>query len=469
VEEKAAILQATGIAYRLLNNPQEALQNFEESLAIKKQIGDKRGAAASLEEMAAIQDSTGFPDAAIASYKAALAARREIDDHAGIGNTLIDTGSFYHDHGKPDQALQYFTEALQIERELGDESKQALCLNNIGTIKLDKGEYQDALTYLDQAYQLRQKLNVPDDLADSQHNLAEVNTKLGQYDAALDLYLKAIATRRSIHDQRGVALESDSMARIFADQGRYGAALSAMKEALQIFQQTKEMTSFTVEIFGGWGNLLSQVGREDEGRDSLQSALNIAHQVKDDAAVALATNWIGDTYFYKGDNGAARTQYEEAFEIASKTSNQERILISKVNKAKVELAVGHDASVVPVLKKLAQDADNLGLKSVSVECSVYLGQALTAGKNYGAARQELELALARAEKLGLRVLEAKAQYLIASLLVQSGKANEATPHYREVVRILESISKEDNSARVLERADLQVLYRASMKSFQGAN
>jgi eukaryotic-like serine/threonine-protein kinase len=469
VEEKAAILQATGIAYRLLNNPQEALQNFEESLAIKKQIGDKRGAAASLEEMAAIQDSTGFPDAAIASYKAALAARREIDDHAGIGNTLIDTGSFYHDHGKPDQALQYFTEALQIERELGDESKQALCLNNIGTIKLDKGEYQDALTYLDQAYQLRQKLNVPDDLADSQHNLAEVNTKLGQYDAALDLYLKAIATRRSINDQRGVALESDSMARIFADQGRYGAALSAMKEALQIFQQTKEMTSFTVEIFGGWGNLLSQVGREDEGRDSLQSALNIAHQVKDDAAVALATNWIGDTYFYKGDNGAARTQYEEAFEIASKTSNQERILISKVNRAKVELAVGHDASVVPVLKKLAQDADTLGLKSVSVECSVYLGQALIAGKNYGAARQELELALARAEKLGLRVLEAKAQYLIASLLVQSGKANEATPHYREVVRILESISKEDNSARVLERADLQVLYRASMKSFQGAN
>jgi tetratricopeptide (TPR) repeat protein len=178
---------------------------------------------------------------------------------------------------------------------------------------------------------------------------------------------------------------------------------------------------------------------------------------------------MGDAYFYKGDNAAARTQYEEAFEISSKTSNKERILVSKVNRAKVDLAVGHDTTVVPVLKKLAQDADTLGLKSVSVECSVYLGQALIAGKNYSAARQELDLALARAEKLGLRVLEAKTQYLIATLLMQSGKQSEATPHFREVVRILESISKEDNAARVLDRADLQGIYRASMKSFQGGN
>ena len=469
VEQKASILQATGIAYSLLNNPQEALRNYEESMAIKKQLGDKHGVAASLEQIASIQDSTGFPDAALASYKQSLALRREIGDQDGIAKTLIDTGSHYHDHGKPAEALTYFNEALRIERELGDESEQALCLNNIGSIQLDSGQYQDALTYLDQAYQLRQKLKVPADIADSQHNLAEVNTKLGQYDAALALYLKAIETRRGINDQRGVALESDSMAKIFADQGRYGAALSSMKDALQIFQQNKEMTSFTVEIVGGWGDLLGQVGRGEEGRPSLESALNTAHQIKDDASVALAMNWIGDAAFYKGDNAAARAEYEQAFEVSSKSSNQERTLTSKVNKAKVEIASGHYAPMIPVLKKLADEADRLGLKSVSVECSVYLSQAMIAGKNYSGARQELDLAQARAEKLGLRILQAKAQYQIASLLTQSGKQSEATPHYREVVRILETISKEDNAAHVLERADLQTIYRDSMKSFQGGN
>ncbi len=468
-EQKADILQATGIAYGMLNKPDDALRNYNESLAIKKQIGDKRGEAASLEEIASVEDSSGHPDEALASYKESLALRRAIDDTSGIGNTLIDMGSFYHDHGKPADALTYFTQALQIERELGNESNQALCLNNIGTMHLAEGHYQDALTYLDQAYQLRLKLNVPDDVAESLHNLAETNTKLGQYDAALGLYLKAIDAERSSNNQRGVALESDGMAKIFAVEGRYDAALTSMKTAFDIFQKSKEMTFPTVEIVGGWGDLLSQVGRKDEGRPNLDNALNIAHQIKDDAAAAVATNWIGDDYYYKGDYFAARQQYDQALTIASKTSDKEQELISKVNQAKVELALGHGAGQAAGLKKLGADADSLGLKSVSVECSVYLGQALIGAKSYGAAQQQLDLSLARAQKLGLRVLEAKTQYLLATLLVQSGKASQATPHYREVVRILESISQENNAARVLERADLQTIYHESMKGFQGVS
>ena len=468
LEVKAAILQASGIAYGMLNKPADALNNYEESLAIKKQIGDKRGLAASLEEIASIQDSTGHPDAALASYKEALSTRQEIGDKEGIGNTLIDTGAFYHDHGKPDEALKFFTDALQIERDLGDEYKQALCLNHIGSIRADMGNYQDALTYLDQAYQLRQKLNVPEDMAESLHNLAETNTKLGQYDKALEQYVKAIEIRRTINDQRGVALESDSMAMIFAEQGRYGAALSAMQDALKIFQQTKEMTYFTAEITGRWGDLLAQVGRGDEGRQSIEDALNIAHQIKNDGATSMATNWMGDVSFYKGYFDVARQQYDHALQIATKASHREQILVSKVNKAKTDVIQGRGSNIAP-LKKLAQDADSLGLKAMSVECSVNLGAAMIEAKDYNGAHQQLDLSLARAEKLGLRILQAKAHYLLASLLVKSGQGKEATPHYREVVRILEGISKEDGSGRVLERADLQGVYRDSVKSFQGAN
>ncbi|MGA9984873.1 MAG: protein kinase, partial [Acidobacteriaceae bacterium] len=178
-EEKATILQATGIAYEVLNRPDDALQKLQDSLKIKQQIGDKRGEAASLNEIAQIQNHQGKSVEALAAFKQALEISRAIRDQAGVGGELIDTGSFYHDQGKPDQALQYFTEALAIERQLGDQDRQALCLHNIGSIKMDQGVYQDSLTYLEQAYELRQRLNVPEDTADSLHDLAEVNTKLG--------------------------------------------------------------------------------------------------------------------------------------------------------------------------------------------------------------------------------------------------------------------------------------------------
>src|SRR6202034_2990175 len=54
-EEKAAILQAMGIASNRLNRPDDALNNLKQSLAIKEQIGDKRGAAASHEQIGSIE------------------------------------------------------------------------------------------------------------------------------------------------------------------------------------------------------------------------------------------------------------------------------------------------------------------------------------------------------------------------------------------------------------------------------
>jgi tetratricopeptide (TPR) repeat protein/tRNA A-37 threonylcarbamoyl transferase component Bud32 len=463
-EEKATILQATGVAYSILNRPNDALHNFQESLAIKQQIGDKRGEAASLNEIAQIQNHAGKSEEALAAFKQALTISRAIGDQVGVGGELIDTGTFYHDHGKPDEALQYFTGALEIERQLGDRDRQALCLHNIGSIKMDQGAYQDSLTYLEQAYELQQKLNVPEDLADSLHDLAEVNTKLGQYDTALADYLKAIDTYRSANDQRGVEIESDGMAKIFAAQGRYGAALSSMKNAVGIVRQTKEMTWLTVESVGGWGDLLTQVGRGQEGRASLDEALSIAHQVKNDTWTAIATNWIGDFYFYQGDYTNAREQYDSALKIAAKTPDRETTLLLEVNRAKADLALGHANAVIPEFRKLVQDADKAGLKALSVECAVYLAQAEIAAKNNGAAAQELPLTLARAENLGLRVLQAKTEYLQGVLQAKSGKGSEAAIHYRQAVSILDSISKEEGSAKILERADLKSIYSDAQKN-----
>jgi hypothetical protein len=140
-----------------------------------------------------------------------------------------------------------------------------------------------------------------------------------------------------------------------------------------------------------------------------------------------------------------------------------------VNRARTDLALGHAAAVIPEFKKMAQDANALGLQSVSVECSVYLAQAEIATKNTSAAEQELGLTLARAENLGLRVLLARAQYLQGTLLSKTGKPSEAAISYREVIRILDAVSKEDNSSRVLDRADLRSIYTDSQKALQAAH
>jgi hypothetical protein len=91
---------------------------------------------------------------------------------------------------------------------------------------------------------------------------------------------------------------------------------------------------------------------------------------------------------------------------------------------------------------------------------------MAANKN-DAAQQELDKAMNRAEKLGLLMEQARAKYVFGQLLVRTGKPKEAVPQFRESVRLLESFSKEDGAARLLDRADLKDMYREAVKSYQG--
>ena len=58
-----------------------------------------------------------------------------------------------------------------------------------------------------------------------------------------------------------------------------------------------------VEAMARYGNALSEVGRWDEGQKSLEDAVKLATEVKNDTVLAQALNYLGDSYFYRGDYG----------------------------------------------------------------------------------------------------------------------------------------------------------------------
>jgi len=462
-EKKALILQAIGNAYQLMNKPEEALRNFQESLAIQRRLGQKRGVAASLNGMAQVYSLLGKPDAALASFNETLKVEQEMGAKKEAGNTLIDLANFYEDRGQHDQALKMYKESLEIQRDAGDETNQALCLNNIGNCHFSKGDYEDALTYYQQALQLREKLKVPNEIAETVHNLAETNVKLGQYDQALSQYLRALDLHRSAGDKRTAAIDSYGLGTLYGHQGRYGAALNSEQEALKTFRELQDRSPTMADILGSYGGALAEAGRCEEGQKTLDEALSLARELKSQPRVAQTLNFQGDSAFYRGDFKSAQTLYGQALQAASHTKDRDQVQASKIGLAKVAMREGRSREAISSLKALAQEADSLGLKYLSVECSVDLGEALVNNKDHSRARQELEPALGKAEKLGLRTLLAKHHYLLATALRATGNGTEATPHYREALRLLDEIRKEAGAEKIIERADLKPIYAESTR------
>jgi tetratricopeptide (TPR) repeat protein len=450
-----------------MNKPEEALRNYQEALAIERRIGFKRGVAASLNEMAQVYSLLGKPDAALASFNEAIQVRREIGAKKEVGDTLIDLGNFYEDRGQHDQALGMYKESLQIQRDSGDETYQALCLNNIGNVYLTKGQYEDARTYFQQALQLREKLKVPGEIAETVHNLGETDAKLGQYEQALSQFIRALDLHRSAGDKRNAAIDSYSMGTLFGRQGRYSAALNSDEEALKTFRGLNERSATLSDILSRYGGALADAGRGEEAEKTLDEALSLARELKSQPLIAQALNFQGERAFYRGDFKSAQTLYEQGLQGASHTKERDKVLESKIGLAKVAIREGRSREAISSFKSLAQQADSLGSKYLSLECSVDLAEVLVNSKDYSRARQELEAGLGKAEKLGLRTLLARDHYLLATALRETGNGTEATGHYREALRLLDEIRKEVGAEKAIERADLKPIYEESTRWSQG--
>ena len=110
----------------------------------------------------------------------------------------------------------------------------------------------------------------------------------------------------------------------------------------------------------------------------------------------------------------------------------------------------------------------MGLKALAVRASISYAQALLAANSADAAAQELESALGQTDKMNMLLERARAEYLLGNVLMRTSRSKEAPLHYREAVRILDSIvAKEKSAAHILDRPDLKKIY-AEAKSAQGA-
>jgi tetratricopeptide (TPR) repeat protein len=461
---RADVLQAVGIAFKLLERPSDALGKFRESLAIKRRLGNEGGAAGSLSEIAQVQWRLGNQGEALKSFQEAEQIRRRIDDRRGLGNTLLDFGTFHLEQGRYDAALAAYSESLRIQREVGNPANEGRALNNIGSVHFEKGQYDEAVTYFQQALAIREKLPDRNDVGQTRHNLAEAQVRMGQFDRALEQYLASLDIART-SGQNGVqAIEEYSIGSVFEYQGRYGAALKSRREAHQHFSTVKDRSFWRAEIMAGYGRSLMLVGEMDEARKVLGEALAVAREQGNEAVVARVLNDEAELLRLSGDSGTARQRLDEAAQIAVKTGDRFLQVRTQVNQA---LLLTRDAQragrAATTLGTLAQEADQQGAKALAIEAALGRIEALLTMRQDGAALSEAERAVTRADNLRARMLQARAHYLAGRAAQATGGHAITRRHFTEVVRLLETASREEGAARMTRRADLAEMLNEAKK------
>jgi len=223
---------------------------------------------------------------------------------------------------------------------------------------------------------LREKSGRPDDIAETARNLAVTNIHIGQYDRALSLYLRALELFRSVGDRRGAAIVSSGLGSLFGDQGRYGAAVSSKQDALKTLRELGDRSFWMVEILSSYGDALTQAGRSEEAQKSLDEAMSLARELKNEPYVAQILNYQGDVAFYRGDYGSAGDFYRRALQTASRTGDRGKIRHSRFDLARLAVKEGRHQTAIKELDILSREANSLGSKYLVAECLVYRAEAV---------------------------------------------------------------------------------------------
>jgi tetratricopeptide (TPR) repeat protein len=131
-----------------------ALEVLEQTLAIRREMADRRAEAITLNNLGMVHKNTGDLPRALDYLAQSLPIRREVHDHVGEAKTLNNMAKVYQLLGQLSRALECFRTALTAIRPVKDLPFEADILINTGDLLQELGRYEDASRCLVQAVEL---------------------------------------------------------------------------------------------------------------------------------------------------------------------------------------------------------------------------------------------------------------------------------------------------------------------------
>jgi len=232
-------LNNLAIIYKNTGDLDSALDYNLKSLAIKKDINDKKGMANSYVNIGGVYHTQGNLIKALEYYFKCMSIREELLDKKGVANVLINIGAVYHYQDDYTNALLYYERSLKMKKELEDENGVGSCYSNMGTVYVEQGDsalkagneilankkFDAALKNYTHSLEINLKNDTKTGLAKDYNNIGTVYFKTGELDTALVYFSKCIEIRKEFNLKQGLSSAYSNIANIYFTKKIYGKAL----------------------------------------------------------------------------------------------------------------------------------------------------------------------------------------------------------------------------------------------------
>jgi len=135
---------------------------------------------------------------ALENYQQSFAISKKIGDTEGVGISYSNFGSVYFSQKKYQLALDFHEKALKIKQKMSDLHGQSVTLNEIGKVYDHMGNLKQAIIYSKKALNIAKKIGAKELESDANLALSKMYDKKGNKSAAYIYYKKHIELRDSL-------------------------------------------------------------------------------------------------------------------------------------------------------------------------------------------------------------------------------------------------------------------------------
>ena len=232
---RAKALNGVGMLAESQGDYGRAQALLEESLVLRRELGDKWGIAHSLNSLGVVALDQGDYGAAQALFEESLVLRRELGDKWGIAMTLTNLGNVAWSQGDCGAARALHEEGLAIRRELGDKWGIAHSLINLGGVAYSQSDYGAARRFQEECLSICQGIGDKRIMGYALNILGGVAYQQRDWAAAHAFYEESLTIGRDIGDKWGIAESLEGLAKVASGQGQWerAARLFGAAEALR--------------------------------------------------------------------------------------------------------------------------------------------------------------------------------------------------------------------------------------------
>lgn len=300
---------------------QQALEHYNEALAIFRELGDRKGESRALANLGHVQFFRAGAREGLKSMEQSLAISRELGDRRTEGHSQRLLGYYYQGRGESAKAVACYAQAIEVAREVGDRNGEGIALRQLGDTYADLGDAPRSIECAEQAFAIADEMNARRSLSDALSALGRGYADLGNVSKSIECCEQALAIARAVNNR---PCEHSTLLVL----GRGHEELDDFTKALRCYQQA-EAIALEIDHRGcqsvAWRYLAGvhvQLGSLAEALDYGERAFEIARKGSGRRVQASASHVLGSIHAALGDTRKAAAYYEQAVELARAVGNR---------------------------------------------------------------------------------------------------------------------------------------------------